>query len=68
MKYRKSRRKNNDNKNTSEVGGGQHKDKKGEIVKEIRLPKGKIAFTVKMDNGELKEFAFHELHILEEKE
>jgi hypothetical protein len=48
--------------------GGGHKDKKGKIIKETHLPKGKVAFTVQMDNGELKEFAFHEIHILKEKE
>ena len=48
-------------------GGGQYKDKEGEVI-ETHLRKGKFFFTVKMDNGELKEFAFHELHILEEKE
>jgi hypothetical protein len=48
-------------------GGGVYKDKQGEIV-ETHLRKGKFIFTIKMDNGELKEFAFHEIHILEEKE
>ena len=49
------------------VRGGGYKDKQGEIV-ETHLRKGKFIFTIKMDNGELKEFAFHEIHILEEKE
>jgi hypothetical protein len=49
-------------------GGGKHKDKLGEIINDKHLPKGKVAFTVKMDNGEHVEFAFHEIHILEEKE
>ncbi len=46
---------------------GEHKDKHGEIVKEIHLPKGKVAFTIKMDTGEHEQFAFHEIHEIKDK-
>ena len=61
--------KNNANKNTCEIGGGgKHKDKLGEIINDKHLPKGKVAFIVKMDTGEIEEFIFLDLEVQKIKE
>lgn len=40
---------------------GEYKDLQGNIIDEKRRDNGKVIFTVKLDKGEQKTFAFHEV-------